>query len=82
VSSQPDDVALDWPQMLRRDGTSARVVSMPGAEWFAEQDASYQEEVLPPRIRARVRVAAGLAARTSLARQSAGAGDYRKEQGS
>jgi transketolase len=27
---------------------------MPRAEWFAEQDASYQEEVLPHAIRARI----------------------------
>lgn len=98
-------------------GTSARVVSMPCVEWFSEQDASYQQEVLPPGVRARVCVEAGIAlgwrafagdlgecvsmehfgasaayqtlyaefgitaqrvaeaARTSLARQSAGAGD-------
>jgi len=30
-------------------------------EWFAEQDASYQEEVLPARVRARVSVEAGVA---------------------
>ncbi len=31
-----------------------RVVAMPCAEWFAEQDASYQEMVLPAQVRARV----------------------------
>lgn len=75
--------------MLQRDGTSARVVSIPCVEWFSEQDASYQEEVLPPGIRARASAAyqtlyaefgitpqrVAEAARTSLARQSAGAGD-------
>jgi transketolase len=30
-------------------------------EWFAEQDASYQEQVLPPGLRARVCVEAGIA---------------------
>src|SRR5262249_37066831 len=39
----------------------ARVVSMPCVEWFTAQDASYQEEVLPPRVRARVCVEAGVA---------------------
>ena len=48
-------------QMPQREGTSARVVSMPSAEWFSEQDASYQQEVLPPGIRARVCVEAGIA---------------------
>ena len=34
---------------------------MPCVEWFAEQDASYQEQVLPPGLRARVCVEAGIA---------------------
>jgi transketolase len=97
-------------------------MSKPCVEWFAEQDDSYQQEVLPAAIRARVCVEAGIAlgwrafagdlgecvslehfgasaayqalyaesgitaervaqaARTSLARQGAGAGDKRKEQ--
>jgi transketolase len=37
------------------------VVSMPCVEWFAEQDASYREQVLPPGVRARVSVEAGIA---------------------
>ena len=53
------------------------VVSIPCAEWFAEQEASYQEEALPHAIRARGCVEAGIGtttrraahvARTSLAR--------------
>ena len=42
-------------------GSPARVVSMPCVEWFTAQDASYQEEVLPSRVRARVSVEAGTA---------------------
>ena len=34
---------------------------MPCVEWFAEQEVSYQQEVLPPGIRARVCVEAGIA---------------------
>jgi len=34
---------------------------MPCMEWFAGQDASYQEEVLPSAVRARVTVEAGVA---------------------
>jgi transketolase len=34
---------------------------MPCVEWFARQDASYQEEVLPPGTHARVSVEAGIA---------------------
>jgi len=37
------------------------VVSMPCVEWFTAQDASYQQEVLPPQVRARVSVEAGIA---------------------
>jgi transketolase len=33
---------------------------MPCLEWFQEQDASYQEEVLPAAMRARVSVEAGI----------------------
>ena len=38
---------------------STRVVSMPCREWFAAQDQSYRDEVLPPALRARVSVEAG-----------------------
>jgi transketolase len=34
---------------------------MPCVEWFTSQDASYQQEVLPPRVRARVCIEAGVA---------------------
>ena len=34
---------------------------MPCVEWFAAQDAAYREEVLPPAVRARVSVEAGIA---------------------
>jgi transketolase len=54
-------IALAARDILQGEGISARVVSMPCVEWFTSQDASYQEEVLPPRIRARVSVEAGVA---------------------
>ncbi len=54
-------IALAGREALQREGIAARVVSMPCVEWFAEQDASYQEEVLPARVRARVSVEAGVA---------------------
>jgi transketolase len=53
-------IAVAARELLAADGVSARVVSMPCVEWFAEQDASYQEEVLPAAIRARVSVEAGI----------------------
>jgi transketolase len=44
---------------LADQGISARVVSMPCLEWFAEQTADYRETVLPAALRARVAVEAG-----------------------
>ncbi len=54
-------IAMAARELLQAAGTAARVVSMPCLEWFTEQDASYQERVLPARIRARVCVEAGIA---------------------
>jgi transketolase len=54
-------IALAARELLQRGGTAARVVSMPCVEWFEEQDAAYREQVLPPGIRARVSVEAGIA---------------------
>jgi transketolase len=53
-------IAVAARELLAADGISARVVSMPSVEWFNEQDASYQEEVLPAAMRARVSVEAGI----------------------
>jgi transketolase len=53
-------IAVAARELLAADGISARVVSMPSVEWFHEQDASYQEEVLPAAMRARVSVEAGI----------------------
>jgi len=54
-------LAIAAREQLAADGIAARVVSMPCVEWFTAQDASYQQEVLPPRVRARVSVEAGVA---------------------
>jgi transketolase len=54
-------IALAAREQLAADGIAARVVSMPCVEWFTAQDASYQQEVLPPQVRARVSVEAGIA---------------------
>src|SRR5205823_15099035 len=53
-------VALAAREQLQAGGVGTRVVSMPCVEWFTAQPASYQEEVLPPRLRARVCVEAGV----------------------
>ena len=53
-------VALDARGQLQADGIAVRVVSMPCVEWFAAQDPAYRDTVLPPGIRARVSVEAGI----------------------
>jgi transketolase len=45
---------------LAKSGIKARVVSLPCFELFDEQPQSYQEEVLPPAVTARVAVEAGV----------------------
>lgn len=53
-------IALQARELLRREGLTARVVSMPCQEWFAAQSQSYQDQVLPPQVRARVSVEAAV----------------------
>ncbi len=47
-------------ERLEAQGTPTRVVSMPCQEWFYEQDGSYQQQVLPRGVKARVTVEAGI----------------------
>jgi transketolase len=53
-------LALDTRELLAASGVTARVVSMPCVEWFEEQDQAYRDQVLPPDIRARVSIEAGI----------------------
>lgn len=54
-------IAMGAANILKTEGISARVVSAPCLEWFAEQNQSYRDEVLPPSIKARVSIEAGIA---------------------
>ncbi|MDT0265106.1 transketolase [Streptomyces sp. DSM 44915] len=45
---------------LQAAGVPTRVVSMPCAEWFEEQEQAYRDHVLLPEVRARVAVEAGV----------------------
>ena len=49
-------LCLQAYEQLRAEGIKARVVSMPSWELFEQQSQEYQEQVLPPAIRARVAV--------------------------
>ena len=53
------EVAGGCAQQLAAEGLAVRVVSMPCVELFSAQDAEYQQQVLPPAVRARVAVEAG-----------------------
>jgi transketolase len=53
-------IAVAARELLAQEGISARVVSLPCVEWFRQQDVSYQEDVLPAAMRARVSVEAGI----------------------
>jgi transketolase len=51
-------LAMDSARALSDKGRQVRVVSMPCAELFCQQDAAYREQVLPSHILARVAVEA------------------------
>ena len=54
-------IAMVARERLEAEGTGTRVVSMPCREWFDDQDAAYRQTVLPPDVKARVSVEAGIA---------------------
>ncbi len=51
---------LGAAEMLAKSGIRARVVSMPSWEIFEEQDEAYWQEVLPPSVKTRLSVEAGI----------------------
>lgn len=53
-------LAVRARDLLAAEGIQARVVSMPSREWFEQQDSGYRDSVLPPHLRARVAVEAGV----------------------
>jgi transketolase len=54
-------LAVDSAQRLDAEGVHARVVSMPCWELFAAQPGDYRDEVLPPDVKARLSIEAGIA---------------------
>ena len=53
-------LAVRAREQLATDGINARVVSMPSIEWFEQQTQAYRDQVLPPTVKARVSVEAGI----------------------
>lgn len=54
-------LAVAAREALAAEGIGARVVSAPCLEWFSEQPQEYRDFVLPPSVKARVSVEAGIA---------------------
>ncbi len=53
-------LAVKAREQLAAEGINARVVSMPSIEWFEQQSQAYRDEVIPPTVKARVSVEAGI----------------------
>ena len=53
-------LAMDAAELLAKEGTNARVVSMPSTDAFDAQDQTYRDSVLPPSVTARVAIEAGI----------------------
>ena len=54
-------LAVEVQKALAAEGVAVRVVSAPCLEWFAEQDQSYKDSVLPPSIKLKVSIEVGIA---------------------
>jgi transketolase len=61
ASGSEVNLALQAGQKLADEGVKVRVVSFPSWELFEKQDQAYRESVLPPAVKARVVVEAGVA---------------------
>ncbi|WP_266392188.1 transketolase [Streptomyces canus] len=53
-------LAVAARERLEAEGVGTRVVSMPSVEWFEQQPREYRDSVLPPSVRARVAIEAGI----------------------
>ena len=60
ASGSEVSLALCAAESLAKDGIKAQVVSMPCWELFERQDQKYKDSVLPPDVKARVGVEAGV----------------------
>jgi transketolase len=55
------EIAVAARELLEAEGFPTRVVSFPCLEWWWAQDQAYRDSVLPPDVRVRVSVEAGVA---------------------
>lgn len=61
ASGSEVSLALSAADALESDGIATRVVSAPCLEWFDEQDSDYRDSVLPPSVKVRISIEAGIA---------------------
>jgi transketolase len=54
-------IAVAARETLEAQGIGTRVVSMPCVEWFDAQEQNYRDSVIPPTVKSRVAVEAGIA---------------------
>jgi transketolase len=60
ASGSEVDLIIEAGETLAADGKKVRLVSFPSWELFRMQNASYQKSVLPPQIKARLAIEAGV----------------------
>ena len=60
ASGSEVQLAVEAEKILVQQGVAARIVSVPCMELFADQDAVYQESLLPANVPARVAIEAGI----------------------
>lgn len=53
-------ITIKAAELLMNENIAARVVSAPCLEWFNAQESSYKNSLLPPSVRARVSIEAGV----------------------
>ncbi len=54
-------LAVKSAEVLEESGIATRVISIPCFEWFNEQTQAYKDQVLPPLVKARISIEAGIA---------------------
>ena len=54
-------LAVKSAEVLEESGIATRVISIPCFEWFNEQTQAYKDQVLPPSVKARISIEAGIA---------------------
>jgi transketolase len=60
ASGSEVQLVIEAGERLAAEGLSVQIVSFPSWELFEKQDMSYQESVLPPAVKARVSIEAGV----------------------